>query len=342
MLKFLQFINLNEGGNVTVQYQGKTVSADPINLETTPRHNVTTGIKHFLSALHDHIQKHTGEHLFGKNKVALEHGTIFGGSTRPMMDSTITDHEYIHKMGKKTVGDIDTMVRPEHVSKGGVLEHALQPGSKFGDFTVMGFKHIGTSGHAIVRNDKTGDHHQIDFAGVEYEGDHPSKFSQVAYGSPREDMLKGLKGADKTAMLTAAIKGASGFNGKVVNKKGKVEEEGYLPHRTFSIAKGMRDSHIDLGNGLAQKITPAKSKTPLRYTTDLEEISKKTFGVPHAEVDSFHGVVRSMKEHFNNEQIGRTIDILKKSMEEENNPRIPIAMSILQKHFGKTHPEHFK
>ena len=65
----MSVINLNEGGNVTVQYQGKTVGADPINLETTPRHNVTTSIKHFLSALHDHIQKHTGEHLFGKNKV---------------------------------------------------------------------------------------------------------------------------------------------------------------------------------------------------------------------------------------------------------------------------------
>ena len=102
----------------------------------------------------------------------------------------------------------------------------------------------------------------------------------------------------------------------------------------------MRDSHIDLGNGLAQKITPAKSKTPLHYTTDLEEISKKTFGVPDAEVDSFHGVARSMKKHFNNEQIGRTIDIFKES--EKNNPRMPIAMSVLRKHFGKTHPEYFK
>ena len=345
MLRFKQFIILTEGGNVTVEYQGKRVGADPIDLHQRSRKQVTSGIRGFLSALHDEIHNISGEHLFGKNKVALSKGTTFGGSTRPLMDQKISDDVFINKMGKNKVGDIDTLVKPEHIQPGGPLDRALQPGKKYNKFTVIGRTNIGTSLHAIVRNDGTGDHHQIDFAGVPYEGNHPSMFSQVAYGSHPDDMMVGLKGADHTTLLTSAIKAAEMFEGNVVAKsgknKGKITEQGPLPRRTFSIAYGMRPSHRELGGGLAEKINPAK--TPIHYTTDLKEISRQTFGVPNGELDSFHGVARTMKKYFNHRQIADTIRLTRKSMEEtpEAASRLPKAMGVLHQFFGDTHPDLF-
>lgn len=343
MKSFLEFLLLNEGGNVKVTYQGNEVGADSINLEKRSRTDVQNDIHGFLSDLHDHVNKNHGVSLFGKNKTGLKKKTIFSGSTKPLMDKDITDNEYVHGMGKKEVGDIDTMVRGEHIVKGGPLESSLKPGSQFGKFTVAGTKRVGTQLHAIIRHNETGNHHQVDFATADYDGEHPSEFAQVGTNSHPEDMRSGLKGVDHKHLWNAAIKASSGFHGRVVDRKGNVKEEGFLPHRTFSTSAGMRDSYeptgeVEDGVQLAKKITPSK-KMSIQYDKNLKSIAKKTFGKPNAELDSFHGIARSMKKHFNHEQIGRALTIFKSNM--DDNPRLSTAMNVLKGHFESSHPEHF-
>ena len=343
MLNFSVYINrlLSEGGNVKIGNH----SSVPIDLTKHNRNKMTGDVKDFLHSVHNHVHKNTGEHLFGHNKAALRSGTAYAGSTREFMNKNTSDDTFINKYGKKRVGDIDVMVPHHHLKKGGSVEQALQPGQKHGKFSVIGTKRIGTQVHAMVHHHETGENHQVDFEGAKYEGNHPSKWNQLSTNSHKEDMSAGIKGVHHKLLLNAAVKGSKTIHGVTLDRKKNIKTEGEHPAKTFSTQYGVRDAYRHTGGihssgaKILEKVGPRHKPT---YMSDPQKIAHSTFGHKKAEIDSFHGVVRSMKKHFSPKQISRTItnyhdkNTLKRI--NPNSKQTKTSVAILRKHF----PEHYK
>jgi hypothetical protein len=254
MLKFNQFIL--EGGNVKVG----DVSAAPFKVTAANREERQSHIKTALTAIHASFHKETGQHLFGGNRAALSSGTAFAGSTRHLMSKEISHDEFAKH--KPTVGDVDAQVPIEH--KDALAKH-LTAGKKFGKYTVVGTKKAGNDVSAVMKHD-SGEHHQFDFEGVKYEGDHPSKGEQFSHNSHWTDTKAGIKGMHHKMLVNAA---------------------GGEKHK-FSMAGGLksRTDETDKGN------------------KDPEHVTKTLFGkgANHEDVHSFHGVTQLIKKHIPKEQ----------------------------------------
>jgi hypothetical protein len=180
-----------EGGNIKIG----NVSASPFQIRN--RTEQARDIHDALGQIHDHFHRETGEHLFGKGKKALMSGSTFAGSTRQLMDKSISDKEFTKH--KPTVGDIDVQVTHEHKN---ALGNFLSPGKRFGKYTVVGTKKHGNENTAVMRHDN-GEHHQFDFEGVEYRDHEPTKGEQFLHNSSWEDSKAGVKGAHHKILLNA-------------------------------------------------------------------------------------------------------------------------------------------
>lgn len=228
--------------------------ADPIS--TKDRSKVRDDVGSSLEHLHNSFHEATGKHLFGKNAKAIRTGSAFSGSSAHLIDSTISNEE-LHKH-KPTMGDIDTQVPKEHLSD---LHKHLTPGKKFGKYTVVKAQKGGNEIHVLAKHEN-GQHHQIDFEGVEYHHEEPTKFETFAHSSHWEDTKNGVKGASHKQLLNAA---------------------GGETHK-FSIT-----------HGLAPR-TDDKKAPAVHGEKDPKEISKKLFGKEHP-IDSFDDVAHGIKKH---------------------------------------------
>ena len=180
-----------EGGNIKIG----NVSAAPFKV--TNRTEQAGDIHNALNQIHDEFHRETGEHLFGKNKKALRSGSTFAGSTRQLMDKSISDKEF--SQHKPTVGDVDIQVTHDHKN---ALSNFMTPGRRFGRYTVVGTKKHGNENTAVMRHDN-GEHHQFDFEGVEYKDHEPTKGEQFLHSSSWEDSKAGIKGAHHKILLNA-------------------------------------------------------------------------------------------------------------------------------------------
>jgi cytidylate kinase len=185
-----------EGGNIKVKTPEGIVSASPFKVEdrSKQRSDVTTA----LGAVHDAFHQEHGEHLFGKGQKGLKSGSIYGGSTKHFMDTSIGDDEF--KKHKPSVGDFDVQVTHEHKDK---LTSTLKPGRRFGAYTVVGMKKHGNENTAVMRHDN-GQHHQFDFEATDYDRDEPTKASQFLHSADWNDTKAGVKGAHHKILLNSA------------------------------------------------------------------------------------------------------------------------------------------
>lgn len=181
-----------EGGNIKIG----NVSAAPFKV--TNRKQQTSDIHDTLNKIHDSFHAEHGEHLFGKDKKALRTGSTFAGSTRQLMDKSISDDEFTKH--KPEVGDVDIQVTHDH--KNALTTH-LTPGRRFGRYTVAGTKKHGNENTAIMTHDN-GEHHQFDFEGVEYHKHEPTKAEQFLHSSSWDDAKSGIKGAHHKILLNSA------------------------------------------------------------------------------------------------------------------------------------------
>jgi hypothetical protein len=181
-----------EGGNIKIG----NVSAAPFKV--TDRSVQADHIHNALSQMHDEFHEKTGKHLFGKGKKALSTGSTFAGSTKQLMDKSISDKEFTKH--KPSVGDVDIQVTHEHKN---ALSDFMMPGRKFGKYTVVGTKKHGNENSAVMRHEDTGEHHQFDFEGVEYKDHEPTKGEQFLHSSSWEDSKAGVKGAHHKILLNA-------------------------------------------------------------------------------------------------------------------------------------------
>ena len=191
MIPFRQYIS--EGGNLKIG----DISAQNINVTPKNRIQHQSDIHNMFSDLHDSFHKEHGEHLFGPNKKALNNSSIYSGSTKHLFNNDISHEEFAKH--KPSIGDIDVKVPSEHMDK---LHEHLQPGRKFGKYTVMGIKKGGVEHHVLVKHDN-GNIHQVDFEKSDYHGGEPSKFDQFAHSSDWEDLKNGVKGVHHKQLLNA-------------------------------------------------------------------------------------------------------------------------------------------
>lgn len=347
-----------EGGGKIATPAGET--STPADLMKHGRSKVVGDIHNFLSDLHDTVKANTGQDLFGPNKVALQHRTIFSGSTRPLMTTedtpyskAIPDSTYVDKWKKREVGDFDVMAQHHHVEKDGPIEQALSPGARFGDYTVEHVKRTGQL-HALIRHNKTGELHQVDFEPTRYEGGHPSAFAQESYNSHPEDMDAGLKGLMHKGLLISATKGSSAYPAREYMKNRKVptvKREGLFSDYTYASQAGLRRKTAPIGmDADGTKVVRELQPKETEYNDNLPSVRKTIFGDPNAETQSFHGVIRSMKKHFTPQQVDHTLSFLKDEYAIDKYPREQVAKAVgilkeqmpehiglIQKHF----PEHF-
>ena len=196
MITYKQFVI--EGGNIKVKTEKGEVAAAPFAVTDKNRKSRQTDIKNALSDLHDSFHKETGEHLFGKNKKALNSHSLFAGSTKDLMDSKISHGEFAKH--KPKTGDIDVQFPKEHAEK---LEKHLTPGKKLGKYTVVGTKKHGNEISAVMKHEN-GEHHQFDFEKTHYEHEEPTKAEQFLHSSNWEDTKKGIKGVHHKILINAA------------------------------------------------------------------------------------------------------------------------------------------
>lgn len=229
-------------------------SADPIS--TKDREKVVHDIGSSLVDLHNSFHASTGKHLYGKDVKAVQTGSAFSGSSAHLVNSKISDEE-LHKH-KPAMGDIDTQVPKEHLA---ALHKHLTIGKKFGKYTVAGVKKHGNE-VSILAKHENGQHHQIDFEGVDYDKDEPTKGEQFSHNSAWEDVKHGIKGVSHKQLLNAA-------GGE---------------HHKFSVTHGLVPRTDD-------KKAPA-----VHGTKDPKEISKTLFG--HSRnIESFDDVAKGIAKH---------------------------------------------
>ena len=191
MLTFKEFIA--EGGNIKIGHH----EAGVIDVSPKTRQSAADDISNGLHELHKSFHKAHNEHLFGTDAKALKTGSAYSGSTSHLMDSSIPHEDLIKH--KKSFGDVDVKVPREHMDK---LHAHLQPGLKFGKYTVLGVNKGGGEHHLLAKHEN-GQNHQFDFEPSTYEKDEPSRFDRLSHSSNWEDVKSGFKGYHHKILLNA-------------------------------------------------------------------------------------------------------------------------------------------
>lgn len=297
-----------EGGNIKVK--GSDATAQPIS--TKNREGRIRDFHQMLGAVHDEMHRHTGEHLFGKDKISLRTNRAFSGSTEHFMKDA-------KPLPKETMGDFDTLVAKEHVAHLGT--HVLHPGKKYGKFTVVGTKKHGTQISAVMRHDD-GSHHQVDFAGVPANQHHhgvPTEGARFLHSSSMEDAKHGIKGSHHKILLSA-----------VAHHSGK----------KFNSVYGLHDhDENDSKEEVERKRASAK--------TQPEAVSSSLFGkkADHKKIRSFVGTSELIRDHVPKETHQAIYDKFKEGVSSKSKggelaPEHKKALEHLRTTLGVSDSEH--
>lgn len=294
MLKYKQFLQLTEGGNIQIGPIGGTgAKAAPFN--SGNREHLQSDIIDALHAVHKHLNKVVpGSHIFGKNANALkakpaEPGKEEGppafhtGSTRMFYDPKIPHKDYAD--GIKKTGDIDALIDKKHQP---AVQKALTDtpiGTKFGKYTFHGVKHHGGNESSMVmtHDNHPEEKHQFDLTHSDYENNEPTQEAKDARrGGSFGDRRQGIKGSDLNRLTHAVAKVVHGM--KYANKGLKA---GDASPSSFGIMRS-------------------------------KDVSKKLFGnkpgTNHDDIDSFSGVTRLTNEHIPHEHHQAIFDTFKNSL----------------------------
>jgi len=306
MLSFKEI--LDEGGNVKLK-TGET--AVPIKITPENRAQVQKDTYDMLHAMHQSFNKAYGADLFGKDAKALATGTTYSGSTKSLMNKSISDVEFTTH--KKEAGDIDVKIPQEHMPT--IAQH-LTPGQKFGKYTYVGMKSGGAEHHAIMRHD-SGEHHQLDFEKSVY-GDHePSEFDQFAHSADWSDTKLGIKGVHHKQLLNAV--GTDQHKFSILYGVGsRTNKDAAWENSIEKMTKTLFGSNAD-----------AKQ---LHSFQGIVQLIKKHIPKSHHQAiyDKFKGDVTKTNKHINNKpalellrkQLGVKDTVAEKQVTEKTNPEI--------------------
>lgn len=296
MLKYKQFLQLTEGGNIQLGKKGEG-GAQAAPFDSSKRETTVPDIHAALSVLHDKVQKQHGVHIFGKDKAALKTGSAFqSGSTAFLFDKNISHKDYAAKVPK--TGDVDTLVNKEHKEK---LDHTLSSlpaGTRLGKTTYLGWKKGADESHVLLHHPDHEHPIQVDMNHVKYDGEHPSEGSQFARsGGSLEDRGSGIKGEHHKRLINAVAK-----------------------------TKGMKWGP----KGLKGADDAPSAEGDMSHAS----VSKKLFGVEHEGIKSFSGITSLIKKHIPAAHHQAIFDNFAGSFAKEMDGPAKPSLDHLRKHLG--------
>ncbi|NBV29058.1 hypothetical protein EBS02_08615, partial [bacterium] len=273
---------LNEGGNIKIKTPHGEISAAPFKVKK--RTEQATDFHNTLLAMHDAFHEKHGEELFKNKRVP------YTGSSKHFADTqNITDEEF--KKYKPNVGDVDVQISHKHKEK---IDSVLKPGTRYGKHTVVGTKKHGNELSVVLRHDN-GEHHQVDFQGIEGG---PSADSEFLHSANWEDTKKGIKGAHHKVLLNAV---------------------GGAEHK-FSITHGLRSRTDENDPGI---------KNPEKISKKL--FGNKA---DHSKIHSFTGVAELIRDHIPAGRHQEIYDKFKSSLGSVKNADHSSALSQLRDKLG--------
>lgn len=240
MISFKKYL-LSEGGNVKFLDSGTNQFITPDKLEMTNRKAHQLRVSNFVNGLNDHFIQKTGNPILGTSS------GIYSGSTRPMMDKSIKNEDFVKY--KKETGDVDLVTNssPEHIL------HHLKVGHVIGGHTIKYLTKNGAKQVSVLAQSPDGKHYQFDLETGHYDSSgEPDKWSSFSKNSDWKDIQHGMKGMHHKSFLRTLL-----------SRDGK---------KTLSIDYGVRDR---VYNEKGQEI---KSPKGVKYDTNMNSIFKSAFG----------------------------------------------------------------
>lgn len=310
---------LLEGGNIKLK-TGQ--SAVPLMAADRTTHQIS--IHNTMSAIHDSFKTEHGADLFGKDKKALSTGSAYAGSTRHLMNKTLSNAEY--SKYKPSTGDVDVQIPKQHLA---AIANHLKPGREFGDYKVQGIKKHGLEVSAIMQHKKSGQNHQIDFEGSEYHNNEPTKGEQFQHSSSWEDTKHGIKGAHHKMLLNAAagtthkFSTAYGLRSRTDESDPGTTDPKQISQKLFGKGANHTQVHSMIGlTSLIKKHIPVEQHQAIydKFKSSVSKMPGSEAALTHLK-SNLHQIHESL------------IFLLKSIIREENDPDKPIVMT-----YGRMNP----
>ena len=323
---FLKSKELNEGGNISIFRDGKTLTADKIDLQRFSILNFREEFFKLFSALNKKFKEKFDEPLW-KDENDLRSGVLFNGSTSYIMNKDLNPDDILKH--KKHAGDVDIMVPKEHMRNLWDLLKELE-NKKFAGFTYLGNNRdnpnaIGTQINALFKfHNKQGDINcQVDFEEADFEDDKPTEWSRFAHGSSFEDAQKSIK-AFHHKLLLRALTGALTHNPNIVIATPSSTPKKITLKKTKDTGARMGQFSVDRGLGFGYEplldekgeqifmdgkaVYKEKKVTDKVYIQDLETIFDFLFNTKQdiQKFYSFIGLVELLKKHADKQSLEDT------------------------------------
>jgi hypothetical protein len=306
MMKYKQFLNLIEGGNVQLgtptEIKAGKGGPKAAAFATKQRSGIAADIHGALLSFADRVHKQHAVHIFGKDSIALkeprpgkdkkEHApsAYTAGSTKFLYHPKVSDSEYAKKVvsivnGKKVsqTGDVDTLMNGDHKDHMIHTLSSMPAGTKLGNTTFLGMKPGSGETHMLLQHPDHEHPIQVDLNHAKYDGEHPSEGAQFSRsGGSIDDRAEGIKGKHLNMLQNSAAKSLG-------MKKGP---------------KGLK----------------AGDATPASYGEETPTgISKKLFGdnADHEKVESFSGFAQLIKKHIPTSKHQEIFDHFSGSLEKD-------------------------
>lgn len=303
MLKFSQWIQLAEGGNVMIG----DIAANRIELKNIDRQAVVKEVGAGLQAITKQFEAEHGLPLWNdallKSKEFLSGSSLHLFDTRGISDEDFTKH-------KPTVGDIDTQVDGNMKSMIDKFLKNLPAGSKVGPLVYVGSKPSGDQFITLWTVPAFNINVQIDMELVDFHNGKPTPWSSFSHGSAWEDLKLGIKGLFKIYLFRSIQHTKSKdiiIQPKTHKGKEKIIHSAELAFSLKGLRYKIRPVLDDQGNHLSKNgmlVYTEIDTSESTFITDFELIFEMIFGKPAAKEEiermkSFNGLVALVKQYMN-------------------------------------------
>ena len=329
---------ITEGGNVSSTspgWQGEAdQEAEEIDLKIHNRDFMVGQIRALLSAQDDDFNAKYGRYIWGPE--LLKSGKMFSGSSLQFFDiESVSTQDFMNKLKKVKVGDIDTQVDQ---SIGDQLTEWLKSiiGKKVGNGTFLGFN---SSLSSIWRLDNPPVRIQVDYELGPYdtETNSPTEWFAYSHSSHYDDMAAGIKGVFHKYINRALTSGkkSTKYVARVLKKGVKISDE---PVTDSDYSFAVTSSQ---GGGLSKKYIPyvdpatgepaEKNGIPIMQLVDTKERTYIQDLDKHFEL--LFGRKRTLADRRLQGSFVGTIQLMNQSLSQEQN--VEIANAFLDILFGR-------
>lgn len=327
---------LNEGGNVSSQspgWQGEPdQEAEEIDLKIHDRDYMVDQLRSLLQAQNESFKAAYGRYIWEPKLLAS--GQMFSGSSLTFFDiKGVSTQDFLNKLKKTKVGDIDTQVDQEI---GDEITAWLKSiiGKQVGNGKFIGFN---SSLSSIWLLNDPPVRVQVDYELGPYdpETNAPSEWFAYSHSSAYDDMAAGIKGVFHKYInraMTGALKTSEKYVARVLKKSVKISDTPVVDSDySFAVSSAQ-------GGGMSKKykpyIDPATGEPMMKdgipvmqlldtkdrdYIQNLDQQFQILFGRKRSETDkklqnSFVGTIQLLNKSFTpeqNESVARSfLDIL--------------------------------